>query len=37
VLAQLGVAELLGGALVRAAPRAENAVSDVLRAMVTPH
>ena len=37
VLARLGVAELLGGSLVSAAARAEDAVRDVVRAMVTPH
>jgi len=37
VLAELGVAELAGGALMRAAAGAEDPVWDVVRAMVTPH
>ncbi len=37
VLAGLGIAGFLGGSLVRATAGAENAVRDVLRAMVTLH
>ena len=37
VLTKLGVAELFGRALVGTTARAEDAIWDVVRAMVTPH